>query len=83
MTLLDKGIVLPQKIAAAIGMEYKDMQRQLDEARINNWTENLTPILTAYTATGQDVKGGAPKKKSSEISDSGIAKRDSGNGGED
>jgi hypothetical protein len=80
MTLLDKGIVLPMKIAASLGMEYKDFQRQLDEAKANGWADSLTPILTSATMSGKDLKGGAPVKKNP--SDSAIAKRDSGGGDE-
>jgi len=79
IALADKGIILPQKFAAAIGMEYKDFERQRMEAGANSWVDSLTPILTSFTMSGKDLKdGGAPKKKDSQVGDSGIAKRDSG-----
>lgn len=43
MTLFDKGIILPQKIAAAIGIKPAHLRRQMEEAKAFKFVENLTP----------------------------------------
>lgn len=42
MTLFDKGIVLPQKIAAAMGMKPAEMRRQIEEASATGFMKKLT-----------------------------------------
>jgi hypothetical protein len=78
ITLADKGIVLPQKIAAAIGMKPQDFQRQMDEARAMGWVDNLTPIISGFQTSKEEV-GGRPKKDDAELSDSGESTRSTGN----
>jgi len=68
MNLLDKGIVLPQKIAAALGMSPQDFQRQLDEARASGFVDNLTPIISAFQ---QSPSAGRPPKPESDLGDAG------------
>ena len=77
MTLADKGIVLPQKIAASQGMLPHEFERQLAMARASGFVDKLTPILTSFTLSKEDSKGGRPTKDG-ELSDSGQATRDSG-----
>ena len=48
MTLADKGIVLPQKIAASIGESPQDLDRMLVEAKVTKWTDKLMPMLNIY-----------------------------------
>lgn len=78
MTLAQSGIVLPQKIAAAMGMEYHDFERQLAMGRSKKFTEMLTPLLTSYTMSGKDMQGGRPQKKDDDLSDDGMKTRDTG-----
>jgi hypothetical protein len=79
MKLADKGIILPQKIAAAIGIDPFDFQRQLDEARATGFVENLTPILSSFQMSGKDGgNGGRPEKSDSDLSDSGDQTRSDG-----
>ena len=76
MTLTDKGIVLPQKISAAIGMDPFDFQRQLEFAQETGWVDKLTPIISAFQQSGKE--SGAPEKSDGEISDSGEQTRSDG-----
>ncbi len=78
MTLADKGMVLPQKIAAAIGMMPQEFERQLAMARADGFVDKLTPILSSFNMSKDDQAGGRPKKDGSKLSDSGQATRDSG-----
>lgn len=74
-TLMAQGVVMPNKIAAAIGMNPFDFQRQLEEARAMGWTDNLTPIVPAAQIAGGEEKTGRPKKKDGQLSDSGDQTR--------
>jgi hypothetical protein len=77
--LMSLGIVNVQKLAASMGQNPFAFQAQLDEARINGWTQNLTPIVLASQLSGKENTG-RPKSSDSEISDSGMQTRDdSGN----
>ena len=79
VTLLGLGIALPQKIAASIGMNPFEFQRQLDEAKAMGWTDGLTPITPAAQMSGALQKeNGRPAKKDGELSDSGAQTRGTG-----
>ena len=52
---MDRGIVLPQKLAAAQGMSIFEMQAQMDEARANNWVDDLTPVKLASQTANSDL----------------------------
>jgi hypothetical protein len=85
MALLDKGIVLPQKIASALNMDVADFQRQLDMARAEDWVSKLTPIVTAYTMSKDDRKsdtGGRPLKKDKDLEESAQITREHGSNDE-
>jgi hypothetical protein len=77
MTLMGNGIVMPNKIAAALGMSPFEFQRNLDEARANGWVDNLTPVIAAAQMSGEKQKG-RPSKSDSELSDSGLQTRENG-----
>ena len=47
MTLFDKGIVLPQKIAASIGMKPSELRKQMEEASAFGFMDTLTPPSVA------------------------------------
>jgi hypothetical protein len=75
--LANIGIVLPQEFSAALGEDPFVFQAQLDEARVNGWTDNLTPIVSAFQQSGDSSKQtGRPSKSESELSDSGMQTRD-------
>jgi hypothetical protein len=79
LTLADRGIVLPQKISAAIGMPYHRMIRMMDESAACGFVDRLKPIQMAsqMSAEAQGEKG-RPQKGTSELSDSGLETRDAG-----
>jgi hypothetical protein len=82
MGLMPQGIVLPQKIAASMGMNPFTFQRQLDEARANNFVGNLTPIISAFQQSNKDSAKdtGRPQKDESDLSGEGEQTRaDGGN----
>jgi len=75
------GIVLPQKFAAAAGMSPFELDSQMEEARAQGWVDKLTPILKAsqMPKEGSDgVGAGAPKKKDSDLTESGEQTRGDG-----
>jgi len=76
MRLMERGLILPQKISAAIGMEYQDFIRQLEEAQANGFSDLFTPIVSMYQQSGDINKGGREKKSDSELGDSGEITRD-------
>jgi len=78
MTLMGNGIVMPNKIAAALGMSPFEFQRNLDEARASGWVENLTPVIAAAQMSGDSKPKGRPSKSDSELSDSGAQTRGDG-----
>lgn len=43
MTLLQQGVVLPQKIAAAIGMKPHELRRHMEESAATGFVSQLTP----------------------------------------
>jgi hypothetical protein len=75
-TLASSGIVLPQKMAASIGMSPFDFQRQLEEAQENDWVSKLTPIVSGFQQ-GKD-QAGRPQKNEGDLGDSGESTRSSG-----
>jgi len=79
MGLMPQGIVLPQKIAASMGMNPFTFQRQLDEARASGFVGNLTPIISAFQQSGSKDTG-RPQKDESDLSGEGEQTRaDGGN----
>ena len=74
------GIILPQEFAGALG--YKNpfiFQAQLDEARANGWTDNLTPIVSAFQQSGDaSKKTGRPTKSDDELTESAENTRSQG-----
>ena len=79
MTLSDKGIILPNRIASAIGINPFVFQSELDEARASGFVDNLTPIISAFQMSGKDTEStGRPKTSDSKISESGQQTRGDG-----
>ena len=64
--LMAQGIVLPQKIAASLGMNPFEFQRQLDEARASKFVDNLTPVIPGAQMSGKEEVG-SPQKSDAEI----------------
>lgn len=62
--LADRGIVLPQKIAAAIGMSPASFSRQLTEAQNNGFADKLISLVSINTqSSGGTSERGRPRKK--------------------
>jgi hypothetical protein len=78
MTLADKGIVLPQKIASAIGVKPQTLYRWIEEAKATGFVDNLTPIISAFQMSGGAEDAGRPKKSDSGLDDSGAQTRAAG-----
>jgi hypothetical protein len=79
MGLMPQGIVLPQKIAASMGMSPFDFQQQLDEARVNKFVDHLTPIISAFQQSASGAKNtGRPQKDESDLSGEGEQTRSDG-----
>jgi hypothetical protein len=71
--LLPLGIVLPQKVAASIGLSPFEFERQLAEGRANKWVDKLTPIISGAQMPAEGA--GAPTKPDSKIGDEGETTR--------
>jgi hypothetical protein len=74
---MQAGIVLPQKYAAALGMEPREFERQMQEAKANGFVDSLTPIIMASQMAGAK-DGGRPQKSDTQISESGSQTREDG-----
>ena len=61
LKLSEKGITLPQKFAAAMGMEPADFYRHLEECQAMEFADMLTPLISLYQQSGKDDKGGRPR----------------------
>lgn len=79
MDLMGNGIVLPQKIAAAMGMKPQTLFRMMQESKAMNFTTDLmTPIIPAFQQSPIGGGGGRPSKPDSQISDAGAETKESG-----
>ena len=76
LKLADRGIVLPQQISAAMGIDPFDFQRELEEGREMGFVDKLTPILQAAQMSA--ATGGRPQKSDSELSEGGSQTRGDG-----
>jgi len=74
--LMDKGIVLPQKIAAAVGMRPSELRRMMEESDANGFIEKLTPIISSAQMSPDST--GRPKKSESDLGDAGAETRGAG-----
>jgi len=74
--LADRGIVMPNKLAASIGMNPFDMQRQMEEAKAMGWVDKLTPIVMGNQMPNEGA--GRPAKSDTEIGDEGASTKTTG-----
>ena len=77
MRLSDKGIILPQKISASLGMNYHDMIRMMEWGEADKFIDKLTPLVNVGGMVGEG-EAGRPRKPASELSDSGNQTREDG-----
>lgn len=75
LKLADKGIVLPQKIAAAMGMDVFELQAQLQEGKANNFYDLLYLLPNANTAS-MGGSAGRPAVSDDEAAESTLTKLD-------
>ena len=73
--LSEKGITLPQKFAAAIGMDIADFYRQLEETQVMEFVDMLSPLISVFQ---QGNNAGRERKPDNQLSDDGQATRDAG-----
>jgi len=73
-SLLQYGIVLPQKIASALNMDVADFYRQLEESKAMGFVDKLTPIIMGSQLSGKD--NGRPQTNNP--TDSTLATREGG-----
>lgn len=79
MTLVDKGIVLYQQIAASMGMSPQDFMRQLEETRAMGFVDNLTPIISPKDKLGiNNDEEGRKKNANDTLTDSKAQTEESG-----
>lgn len=62
MELLDKGIVLPQKIAAAMRMKPAELRRQMEEASAMDFVSKLTPPSFAQQKEMAEINAKAAER---------------------
>lgn len=73
------GITSIDLIANALDMNKYELMIDLEETRYSGIEDMLTPLESIYTKSGKDESdGGRPKSSTTEISDNGVATRDSG-----
>jgi hypothetical protein len=77
-TLMASGIVLPQKIAAALGMEPREFERQMQEAKSKGFVDSLTPIIPATNLAAGGQGSGRPAKSDKDLSESGAQTQEDG-----
>lgn len=75
MKLMERGIVLPQKISAAMGMHYHDMIRHLEYAQEVGFADKLITIVNASQASKD---AGRPRSNDGDLSEEGDQTRSDG-----
>lgn len=81
LAFADKGLVLPNKLASAIGLNKIELERELEEANATEFTDKLMQMLNVYTSSGKTSTGrpvGRPPKETSELTTSGYLNRATG-----
>ena len=82
LKLADKGIVLPQKIAASIGMSLKEMEMHMTMAKISGFDKKLINLVNIYNQNGAtsptDNPSNRPREDVNDLTDSGLASREDG-----
>lgn len=79
--LMDKGIVMKQKIAASLGMSIKEMEMYMAMTDADDFRDAIMPLLSAYNMPqnqGESKVANRPKKAVEDMTDSGMATEESG-----
>ena len=61
MKLMERGFVLPQKISAAMGMQYQDLIRHLEMAKASGIEDKLITIINSSQAGKEEQTGRTQK----------------------
>jgi len=82
MTAAKSGIVLPQQISAAMGIDPFVFRRQLEESKAMGFADSLVPLPTGNSGNDDDADGeakrGRPQKPMNKIGDEGEQTRSKG-----
>lgn len=79
MPYIEKGVVLPNKIASSLGLNKFELEEELREAKASNFTDSLIAMINLNTmASGQKNEAGRPAKDDGDLSNSGSDTRTSG-----
>ena len=78
LELATRGIVLPQRIASAMGMSPFELEREMEMSAASGFVEKLTPIVISGQATEDASRRGRPSKSDTEISEEGSQTRETG-----
>lgn len=81
MTFAASGIVLPEKIAASLGVGIQDLKRMMERAKATKFDSNCMLLLNQFNQPAGGVAKGAtgrPQKDDSTLSDSGADTRSAG-----
>ena len=78
MKAAQSGIVLPQQISAAMGLDPFMFRRQMEEAKAMGFVDGLTPLPMGGGQNGEEDERGRPQKGLNEIGDEGEQTRSKG-----
>jgi len=76
--LMNMGIILPDKVAAAIGVEPHAFRQMMAEGKADDFVGKLTPIIMSSQMGSGSQRAGAPKKSDSQLTDAGAQTRGDG-----
>ena len=76
--LMDKGIVMKQKLAASMGMSERELDMQMMMTDADGFRDRLVPILNSYNVSKSDSTNGRPKKEVEDMTDGGMATEETG-----
>ncbi len=78
LTFAQSGIVLPEKIAASIGISPADLVRMMEKAKATKFDAKCMLLLNQFTQTSNESSGGRPQKEADALSESGQTTREQG-----
>lgn len=72
------GVVLPNKLASAFGLNKIELERELEEAKATGFTDKLMAMINMNTMSSKSASGGRPQSDDGQLTDSGSETRDAG-----
>ena len=76
MDLMERGIVLPQKISSALGMKPHHLRKMMEQSEAEGFIDKLTPIIQSNQLSKDSA--GRPSMSDSEIGDAGAQTKEAG-----